>query len=203
MILQVIYGFVLIFVVMWNRRDIILPMEKMMMEAMDNLLLTHGWRRFKWETILSPSASFAPKFIPEQNGHLITAKVVNAADKSVAKNVDCFLSSPGLSICFLYMQRQTNAESCSLMQIRYFGPGEVIVQAGRDSVNRYQVDVLTPFAEEHVQSRAPPFTLEKRREKDLLDKSIAMQAQNIYFADSIRKFNPPASGGYITFFWKS
>ena len=125
---------------------------------MDNLLLTHGWRRFKWETILSPTASLAPKFIPEQNGHLITAKVVNAADKSVAKNVECFLSSPGYPFVFC-IARTDERGIVQFEAKKYFGPGEVIVQAGLDSVSRYQVDVLTPFAEEHVQSQGASYLL--------------------------------------------
>lgn len=171
------------------------------MEAMDNLLLTQGWRRFRWENVLAPAASFVPKFIPEKNGHLITAKVVNAADKSVAKNVECFLSSPGFPFVFCIAK----TDERGIVQFdanKYFGAGEVIVQAGLDTVNRYQVDLLTPFAEEHVQSLAPPFNLDKRKEKDLLDKSIAMQAQNIYFTDSIRKFNPPALADTFPFFGK-
>ena len=37
----------------------------------------------------------------------------------------------------------------------------------------------------------------------MLDKSIAMQAQNIYFADSIRKFNPPELADTLPFFGKA
>ena len=170
-------------------------------EAMDNLLLTHGWRRFKWETILS-AGSFAPKYTPEKNGHLVTARVIKADDKSPAKGVDCFLSSPGYPFVFCIAK----TDDRGIVQFdakKYFGPGEVVVQAGRDSVKRYQVDILTPFAEEHNDTRVPPFILDKRSENDLLDKSIAMQAQNIYLADSIRKFDPPALADTLPFFGKA
>jgi len=170
-------------------------------EAMDNLLLTHGWRRFKWETILS-APSFAPRFMPEQNGHLVTAKVVNPVDKSPAKAVECFLSSPGYP--FVFCIAKTDDHGIVQFDVKkYFGPGEVVVQAGRDSISRYQVDVLTPFAEEHGDTRVTPFLLEKRNEKNFLDKSIAMQAQNIYFADSIRRFDPPALADTLPFFGKA
>ncbi len=170
-------------------------------EAMDNLLLTHGWRRFKWETVLS-AASFTPRFIPEKNGHLVTARVVNINDKSPAKNINCFLSSPGYPYVFCVAK----TDDRGIVQFdakKYFGPGEVVVQAGQDSVTRYQVDVLTPFAEEHTDTRVPAFILEKRNENDLLDKSIAMQSQNIYLADSIRRFDQPVLADTLPFFGKA
>jgi len=170
-------------------------------EAMDNLLLTHGWRRFKWESLLAAS-SFAPKYIPEENGHIVTARVVKINDKSPAKNINCFLSSPGYPFVFC-ISRTDDRGIVQFDAKKYFGPGEVVVQAGQDSVNRYQVDVLTPFADEHADTRVPSFIPEKKSENDLLDKSIAMQAQNIYLADSIRKFNPPALADTLPFFGKA
>src|SRR5258706_8953652 len=37
--------------------------------AVDNLMLTQGWRRFRWDDILNEQATFI-KFLPEYNGHL-------------------------------------------------------------------------------------------------------------------------------------
>jgi hypothetical protein len=43
-------------------------------EATDNLMLTHGWRRFRWEDVLKNSAGSQSsrrsmfQFLPEHNG---------------------------------------------------------------------------------------------------------------------------------------
>ena len=46
-------------------------------EAMDNLMISHGWRRFRWEEVLRQTRpSF--EFPPEYNGAIIQGKVVEA-----------------------------------------------------------------------------------------------------------------------------
>ena len=45
-------------------------------EAVDNLMLTHGWRRFKWESVLSDNKTPA-QFIPETSDLLGSARVTN------------------------------------------------------------------------------------------------------------------------------
>ena len=85
----------------------------------------------------------------------------------------------------------------------YYGPGEIIIQASREITSSYRVDVLTPFAEEIQFQQIPFFSLAQKEEVSLTDKSIAMQAQNIYAADSIRRFNPPVLTDTLPFFGKA
>jgi hypothetical protein len=61
-------------------------------EALDNLLLTQGWRRFDWNQ-LDEKSSFA--YLPENQGHLITGKVTNEITGKAAPNVLVYLSVPG------------------------------------------------------------------------------------------------------------
>lgn len=171
-------------------------------DATDNLLLTHGWRRFRWENILSSAAPATPKFIPEYRGHLITAKVTNTTNGKVAPNVDCFLSFSGSPFGF-YVTR-TDSNGMAYFDVKdYYGPGEIIVQASREITSAYRVDILTPFAEEQQPGRLPFFSLVKKDGKDIIAKSIAMQTQNIYVADSIRRFNPPVLADTFPFFGKA
>ena len=46
-------------------------------EAADNLMLTQGWSRFRWEDVLAPSLP-APKFLPEPNGPVVQARLTRA-----------------------------------------------------------------------------------------------------------------------------
>ncbi len=171
-------------------------------QATDNLLLTHGWRRFRWENVLTSAAPAVPKFIPEHRGHLIAAKITTTADGKEAANIDCFLSFSGNPFG-LYVTR-TDSKGMAYFDVKnYYGPGEIIVQAGFETGQFYRVDILSPFSEEHQPAILSPFSLTKNDEKNLTGKSIAMQAQNIYVADSIRKFNAPVLNDTFPFFGKA
>jgi hypothetical protein len=171
-------------------------------DAMDNLLLTHGWRRFRWENILSKDKQPAAEFIPEYRGHLITAKITNAGDGKVAAEVNCFLSFPG-SPFGLYVAKSDSNGMVRFDVKNYYGPGEIIVQAGYETTNRYRIDILTPFAGEYTSGQLSLFSLPKTGENNLADKSIAMQVQNIYAADSIRRFYPPVLADTFPFYGKA
>lgn len=167
-------------------------------EATDNLLLTHGWRRFRWENILS-NTNPVIKFLPEETGHLITARITNPADGKAVKNIHSFLSTPGSP--FGFYTAKTDDKGIVQFDVRnYYGPGEIIVQAGQDTAGRYQADILTPFADEFNQRYIPPFSVDKTDEKGLTDKSISMQSQNIFLTDSIRRFNQPVLTDTLPFF---
>ena len=169
-------------------------------DATDNLLLIHGWRRFRWETLLASKPS-APRFIPEYRGHLITAKVTNTTDEKVANDVECFLSIPGNP--FGFYAGGTNDKGFVQFDVKnYYGPEEIIVQAGRDTVSKYRIDILSPFSEYHQKVSLPFLLPQKGNEKLLTGKSIAMQSQNIFVADSIRRFIPPVLPDTFPFFGK-
>lgn len=171
-------------------------------EATDNLLLTHGWRRFRWENILSQATPTTPKFMPEYRGHLITAKVTAVNDGKAAVDIECFLSFPGNP--FGFCAAKTDSNGMVYFDVKnYYGPGDIIIQAGRDTTNNYRVDILTPFADDHQLGRLPFFSIAKKEENNLIGKSIAMQVQNIYVTDSIRRFNPPALVDTFPFFGKA
>jgi hypothetical protein len=117
-------------------------------EPTDNLMLTHGWRRFRWENILSAVGPLAPGFMPELNGHLIAARITNSADGKVAPGVECFLSFP--STPFGFAVAKSDPQGVAYFEVKnYYGPGEIIIQAGREMTSKYRVDVLTPFVEEN------------------------------------------------------
>ena len=63
-------------------------------EAIDNLMLTQGWRRFQWTEVLkSKPAAFS--FLPEYNGHIITGKIVNPATNTPANEIVAYFGVPG------------------------------------------------------------------------------------------------------------
>src|SRR4030095_1970245 len=55
-------------------------------EATDNLMLTHGWRRFTWQNVLKPVKPLH-SFVPEYKGHIIYAKVSSIKNDLPAADV--------------------------------------------------------------------------------------------------------------------
>ncbi len=61
--------------------------------ALDDLMLTQGWRRFKWEEVLQKdTVVFA--FIPEAGGPMIRGKVINTQTGQPIPNILTYLSTP-------------------------------------------------------------------------------------------------------------
>lgn len=151
--------------------------------AMDNLMLTQGWRRFKWEDILqdkTPSFAYAPEF----SGHLVTGKVVNSITGAAMKDVEVFMSAPGPGTNFL------TSISDSLGRVKFDfkklrGTTELVAQPG-DSMAR--VELANPFAENYTSTQLPAFRLLKTDAELLLDHSIGTQVQNIYTGDELKKY---------------
>ena len=61
-------------------------------EDMNNLLMTHGWRRFKWKTRLNPSPT-AFEFPPELYGHIFHGKLIGGKGM-LGGHVATYLSVP-------------------------------------------------------------------------------------------------------------
>jgi hypothetical protein len=58
-------------------------------QRLDNLMLTHGWRRLKWDVVLAGQVP-AFEYLPEYDGHFITGKVLSKIDGSPAKGMEAF-----------------------------------------------------------------------------------------------------------------
>ena len=168
-------------------------------EAIDNLLLTHGWRRFSWKDLFNPSKHLSPLFIPEYGGHLISVKVTEVSTGNPAPDVNCFLSYP--TSPFGFSVAKTNDKGFAYFNARdYYGPGEIIAQPVNEEMANYRIDILTPFSYEPFFGNIPLLALTKNEELKLTGKSIAMQTQNVYVPDSIRRFEPPAFADTLPFF---
>ena len=167
-------------------------------EATENLLLTHGWRSF---TDKEKAKTPAQKLLPEMKGHLIMARVVRKSDGSPVPGELCYLSAPASP--FDLESARSDRQGVVYFEIdNYYGPGELVVKAGSDSAAFFRVDVLTPFSEDKLTRQYQPLQLTKDWEKNLQLRSIAMQAQNIYRADSLRRFAAPHQTDTLPFYGK-
>jgi hypothetical protein len=148
--------------------------------ALDNLLLTHGWRRFEWSDVLSDKKEI-PKYLPEYRGHLIRGTVLDQKGEP-APGIGTYLSTPS-KIIQLYTARSKASGEIQFEMKDFFGPRKVIVQSNTSQDSTYQIKLHSPFSEEYATARIPELTLQPDVENNLLRRSIAMQVQDIYYSD--------------------
>ncbi|HEX8019050.1 hypothetical protein [Mucilaginibacter sp.] len=168
-------------------------------EALDNLMLTQGWRRFQWSNVLgSKPAAF--NFLPEYDGHLITGKIANTQTGGIAKDIVAYLSVPGKRVQ-LYAAKSDSAGRLVFNTRQLYGPGEIVAQTNSERDTAYHIDILSPFSEQYSKYPLPKFSLTRDMQSAIEEGSLGTQVQNIYWANKIKHFYEPAvdsSGFYST-----
>ncbi|MFZ5972889.1 MAG: hypothetical protein ACOYXA_14985 [Bacteroidota bacterium] len=156
-------------------------------KEIDNLMLTHGWRRFTWQELKQP---FNPKFLPELRGPLVTTRVVKA-DGTPAAGVPAYLASPS-KLIELYTAL-TDKNGIAHFEVKDFrGPRKIVAQVNRVRDSTLLVNVVSPFSNQLAKRNIPELQLRPAREPDLTARSVAMQVQNIYYPPQYAKPTPPA-----------
>lgn len=165
-------------------------------EATENLLLTHGWRSFGEKALAKTNMQ---KWVPELKGHIVMGRVVRKSDGTPVPGELCYLSAPAFPYD-LESGRSDRQGFVSFEVDQYYGPGELVVKAGSDSASFFRVDILSPFSEDKLNGAYAALQLNKDWAKNLQSRSVAMQAQNIYRADSLRRFSAPAQTDTLPFY---
>src|SRR5690606_15396230 len=153
-------------------------------KAADNLMLTHGWRRFTWEDVFSNKTSFS--FVPEYRGHLIKGKV-SSANGNPATGIIAYMASPG-KLVWLYGSR-SNTQGEILFEAKdLVGPQQLVVQTNTTRDSTYNIMIENPFSADYVSMDLPPYYLSPMREQELVSRSLSMQVQDIYNRDNIERY---------------
>ena len=111
-------------------------------EAVDNLMLTQGWRRFEWSNILNNKTP-AFNFLPETYGHIVTGKIVNATTNASASGVIAYLGVPGKRVQ-LFAAKSDSTGSLLFNTKDMYGQ-EIVVQPNSLADSTYRIDMQSPF----------------------------------------------------------
>jgi hypothetical protein len=166
--------------------------------AADNLMLTHGWRRFRWDNVLNDQDGFI-KFLPEYNGHLITGRIKDTRDGKPASNLSAFLSVPGHPSGFYISQSDSNG-FVHFEAKDHYGNGIIIVRPDNQQDSFYKVEILSPYAEADSGGKYFSYDLNAETKDQLLSRSINMQVQNIYSGNMLKSFDAPFIEDTLPFF---
>ena len=166
--------------------------------AADNLMLTHGWRKFEWENVLQGNDNYI-KYLPEIREQLVTGIVKDTRPGNPAKGIETYLSIPGNNFGF-YISKSDENGIVSFEVKDYYGNGLLFAQPGKNVDSFYKVELLKPFDESAPLLRSEPFRLTQNMLDRLLQRSIGMQVQNVYSGDSLRNFTEPVLNDTLPFY---
>ena len=159
-------------------------------KAADNLMLTQGWRRFKWENVLQDAGpSFA--FLPEHEGHILTGRISPKISGLPDTGIHIYLSVPGKN--FRFAQTVSSASGDIKFNVqKFYGSHEIIAQAGLADSN-YRIVIDNPFSENYPEVKFRSLSLQPSLAGSILLRSIGAQAQNSYQPEKEENFALPVS----------
>jgi hypothetical protein len=158
-------------------------------EAMDNLMLTHGWRRFIWRDMLAQK-TFPIYFSPEHNGHIIRGRLVNNLTGALVTGVATYLSVPSSRTEF----RVTSSDSLGRVKFEvpgFYGSEEIILQTDPREDSTSHVEISSPFSDQYTHNRIPRHSIPYVLSASLLDHAIAEQVQHVYKGIHLNQFSIP------------
>lgn len=167
--------------------------------CIDNLMLTHGWRRFKWGDVIQEKGP-AEMLAPEYRGHILTGNIVSNADQEPAAGIPVYLSIPGKQF-HLRGAKSNRTGNLTFELVDFFGPNKVIVQTNWSKDSVYRITLDDPFSNRYSELYpVPGLTLNSRVQNSILSRSINMQLDNSYLADV--KGRPVIPGTDSTAFYR-
>lgn len=165
--------------------------------ATENLMLTHGWRRFRWEDV---SANKAPafKFLPEYEGLTINATIIDKRSGNPTPGVLSYVSFADEK--FRVSNAVSNAKGeAAFVAGNVFGPNELVLQTD-SNLNRYRIDVVDPFAAKPATLQLPRFNISDRWKTQLSDRFLNAGIYNSFQPLHVQQFLAPATNDTGVFY---
>lgn len=167
-------------------------------EAADNLMLTQGWSRFKWENVLNDSKP-AFRFLPEYEGLIIAATIKGKKTGLPAGGIKSYLSIPGERFVF----KTSNSEKDGIVFFitdKFYGNADIILQAQNKPGETYSIETTSPFAGNFSSRNYLSLAMLPAWQNELTSYSVATQVENSYVRDKKLVFYLPVSTDTTAFY---
>jgi hypothetical protein len=166
---------------------------------MENLMLTHGWRRFNWKDIVQRKP-LEVEFYPEFDGHIITGKLVNNKTGVGIPYEGVYLSVP--STRTQYRPTLSDANGRVKFEITgFYGTQELVVQTNPKEDSASHIEINSPFLQKYSAGNFPQFDIPDINSPTLLYQSIHEQVRHVYDGTKLSKFglqNVDSNTFYVT-----
>ncbi|MEP7277375.1 MAG: hypothetical protein ABI813_01920 [Bacteroidota bacterium] len=164
--------------------------DPLLESAADNLMLTQGWRRFRWDDILRNQKPVF-EFTPEFKGNIVKGKVVDNANGLPLSGVESFLSVVSTRSQF----RSTFSDDSGVIKFEmnhFYGNNEIIVQTTGQEKGLRHVEIASPFAAKYADSMLPAFSLPQHNTATLFSQNASVQVQNAFLGNKLKEMMPLA-----------
>ncbi len=158
-------------------------------EALDNLMLAQGWRKFDWDKV-SQNKTPSFRYVPEYSGHIITGKVTYQATGKPVAEMLVYLSVPGRRV----QLKGCISDSDGLVHFDmkdFYGANQIVVQTHYGDDSLYHLEIFTPFSEEYSHNRFPAFYVSQGESDNLQTGNMGVQVENAYHEKDLQKLSPP------------
>ncbi|OIN57543.1 hypothetical protein [Arsenicibacter rosenii] len=157
-------------------------------KAVDNLMLTHGWRRFKWEEVLSGKQTGA--YLPEIHGLIVEGKLTDPRTNKPVAGHGAFLSTPGKPIR-LFTSRSDSTGRLVFETKDFYGPRTIMAQPAEAADSLLKVTIDSPFPAWPALTRLPVAAIDQSHTGALENRSVAMQVQATYWNERMIRYRLP------------
>lgn len=142
-------------------------------ETTDNLMLTHGWSRFRWEDLAEPKTI---QHIPEYRANLIEATILDKQTQSPIPGVIGYVSAPGKRIEL--GGAITDKNGLLLVEANHLsGTNKLILQSPSEKA---KLEIKSPYSSSFIKFNLLPIGLSEKHTQALIDKSISMQINDAF-----------------------
>jgi hypothetical protein len=157
--------------------------------ALDNLLLTQGWRRFAWDDIVrSGDPTF--EYIPEWAGHIVTGHITDRVTGQPLENESVNLAGPAIKSQLA--NSLSNKQGLLLYDFpNLMGSNVLVMQNDNRTDTNYRLDISNPFSEKMADKPSLPFKLNPDFKNELSIYNVSSQVQNVFLLDNLMKFKTP------------
>jgi hypothetical protein len=152
-------------------------------EAADLLMLTRGWSRFRWQEVMRGTPQLL--HIPEHHGHFITARVTDRSGNPV-RGVAAYLSFPSAS-GRLYAAVSDRDGRLQFEVQNFFSRKRAFLQMQPGADSLYSLTLVDPFTKEVGAGNLAAMSLDASLEQKLINRSLAMQVQDVFHDDEINR----------------
>jgi hypothetical protein len=156
-------------------------------QALDNLLLTQGWSRFRWPDVLAGHAPALP-YPPELAGPLVRGQVLTAAG-APAPGVVAYLAAPSRAARFY----TATSDATGVVQFEpkdAAGSRTYTLQTDWRRDSTYQLSLLSPYSARYATHPLAPLALGPALAADLTRRHVQAQLPATYYS-RYKQYQPP------------
>jgi hypothetical protein len=166
--------------------------------ALDNLMLTQGWRRFKWEDVVQ---NILPEFeyIPEWTGHVVNGRITDRVSGLPVENLTTYLAGPGPKSQLA--GSISNKKGQILFDMSHLlGSNVLVLQTENKNDSTYRMEIANPFSEKITTHIFPVFKLSPSSRNEIQLYSVGTQVQNAYLLENLIRFKAPVFADSTSFY---